>query len=101
MVGGGERKGREDVFPGFPIFGFCPVKYFPGHQWERKWTISVSSETDFSCWQRFRGSRCTLPQHPSLFSPRVPGREVAKRFSVSVSQKEEAVLKSRSYAVPE
>lgn len=42
-------------------FSFSPVKYFPGHPRERKWTISVSSETNFSPWQRFRGGQRPAP----------------------------------------
>lgn len=87
--------GKDIIFPGSPIFGFCLVKYFPGHRTERKWTLSASSRADFSCSQRFKSSGCALPQLASLFSPRVPSGMGAKMFSGLVSQKEEVVLQSK------
>lgn len=52
-------------------FSVSPVKYFPGHLRERKWTISVSSETNFSPWQRFRGGQRPAPS--SAHSVRMAG----------------------------
>lgn len=49
---------------------FFPVKYFPGHQRERKWTISVSSETKFSPG---RGSGVASALPPALLTVRVAG----------------------------
>lgn len=59
------------IFSPVAQLSFSPVKYFPGHLRERKWTISVSSETNFSPWQRFRGGQCPAPR--SAHSVRVAG----------------------------
>lgn len=47
---------------------FCPVKYFPGHQRERKWTISVSSEADLSGLAEASGVACPPCPQPSPLS---------------------------------